>query len=225
MKRFRKNITRFAVLAALLLFAAAAENGSAQTKAALVIGNENYRELSRLNNPVNDARDMADSLRNLGFFFYAGHGVQSGGANYLIPADAQIPGEAFLRSKALSVQSLLDTIGMSGNKLNVVVLDACRDNPYSWGRSGSRGLTVVGRQPAGSIIAYATSAGSVAQDGRGRNGVFTSELLKNLKTPGLDIFDVFRETGAAVRNASCLHPVLVSDIRRIGLSHQYWDYE
>ena len=66
----------------------------------------------------------------------------------------------------------------------------------------SRGLTVVGSQPAGSIVTYATSVGSVAQDGEGRNGVFTSELLKNLVTPGIDIIEVFQRTGADVQRAT-----------------------
>ena len=141
---------------------------------------------------------LSVSRQSVGFFFYAGHGVQSGGENYLIPADATIVGEAFLRTKALAVQPVLDTLQSTKNRLNVIVLDACRDNPFSWSRSGSRGLNVVGQQPPGSIIAYATSAGRVAQDGDGRNGVFTSAFLKNISTPGIDISEVFRRTGAEV---------------------------
>jgi len=83
-----------------------------------------------------------------------------------------------------------------------VVLDACRDNPFGWARSGSRGLTVVDRQPGESIIVYATSAGQTASDGTGRNGLFTSQLLKNLKTPGLEVKEVFNRTGADVSAAS-----------------------
>lgn len=146
--------------------------------------------------------NLSQSADSTGFFFYAGHGVQSGGVNYLIPADARIASEAFLKTKALAAQSVLDTLQQSRNALNVVVLDACRDNPFSWSRSGSRGLTVVGSQPPGSIVAYATSAGSVAQDGTGRNGVFTQELLKHLKTPSLEIKDVFNRTGKGVSGAT-----------------------
>jgi len=146
--------------------------------------------------------NLSGSADSTGFFFYAGHGVQSGGVNYLIPADARIASEAFLKTKSLAAQSVLDTLQGARNALNVVVLDACRDNPFSWSRSGSRGLTVVGSQPPGSIVAYATSAGSVAQDGTGHNGVFTQELLKNLKTPGLEIKDVFNRTGKAVGTAT-----------------------
>jgi hypothetical protein len=87
----------------------------------------------------------------------------------------------------------------AGNRLNIVVLDACRDNPFSWARSGQRGLSVVASQPPGSIIAYATSAGSVAGDGDGRNGIFTGELLRILGMPGIDVSEIFRLTGQAVQ--------------------------
>ncbi|MFZ4615766.1 MAG: LamG-like jellyroll fold domain-containing protein [Rectinemataceae bacterium] len=223
------------LLLALLVLLSVAQLLPAQDRFALVIGNGNYSSIPKLKNPVNDASDMADALRGLGFkvdllkdanlgdmeagvirlgnqlgqspgsygfFFYAGHGIQSNGINYLIPADAQIAGEAFLKSKALAAQSVLDTLQQAGNGLNVVVLDACRDNPFSWARGGNRGLSVVGTQPPGSIIAYATSAGSVAQDGDGRNGLFTSQLLKHLRTPGIEIKEVFNRTGADVVNAS-----------------------
>jgi hypothetical protein len=145
---------------------------------------------------------LAGTDSGIGFFYYAGHGIQSGGVNYLIPADARIPSESFLKTKALAAQTVMDSIQTSRNALSVVVLDACRDNPFGWSRSGSRGLTVVAAQPEGSIVVYATSAGSVAQDGEGRNGVFTQELLKHLRTPGLDIKDVFNRTGAGVRDAT-----------------------
>jgi formylglycine-generating enzyme required for sulfatase activity len=138
-----------------------------------------------------------------GFFFYAGHGVQSDGVNYLIPVGVSIPSANYLRDRAVSVQAMLGELNDAGNELNVVVLDACRDNPFSWARSGGgRGLTVVSNQPADSIIVYATSAGSTASDGTGRNGLFTERLLKNLKTPGLEISEVFRLTGADVAQAS-----------------------
>jgi len=138
----------------------------------------------------------------VGFFFFAGHGVQSAGANYLIPVDARIPSEAYLKTSALPVQAVLEILQASRNKTNIMVLDACRDNPFSWARSMTRGLTVVGSQPPGSIIAYATGVGNVARDGEGRNGVFTSELLKNLGSPGADILEVFQRTGAGVQAAT-----------------------
>jgi uncharacterized caspase-like protein len=156
-------------------------------------------DLSAMENAVvRLGRRLATSANTVGFFYYAGHGVQSAGTNYFIPTEADIPSATFLKQKSLSLESVLDTLHDSGNKLNIVVLDACRDNPFSWSRSGTRGLTVVEAQPPGSIIVYATSAGSVALEGQGRNGVFTGELLKNMRSPGTDIADVFKQTGAAV---------------------------
>ncbi|GHU26117.1 hypothetical protein FACS1894164_16810 [Spirochaetia bacterium] len=208
---------------------------SAQQKYALVIGNGDYTNVGRLNNPVNDANDMAATLTGLGFqvekvlngnrkqmndgvrllarrlsqshssygfFFYAGHGVQYNGENYLIPVDADIQSRADLPYETLNVQQTLDLLQEAENELNIIVLDACRDFPSSWNRGGSRGLSVVTGQPSDSIIVYATSAGSVAQDGTGRNGLFTGELLKHLPTPGIDVAEVFRRTGADVQRAS-----------------------
>jgi uncharacterized protein with WD repeat len=145
---------------------------------------------------------LAGSKESYGFLFYAGHGIQSGGINYLIPVDADIRSEAYLPERSVSVQAMLAEINEAGNALNIVVLDACRDNPFSWSRGGSRGLQVVTSQPADSIIVYATSAGSTAADGTGRNGLFTGQLLKNLKTPGLEVNEVFRLTGGEVARLS-----------------------
>jgi hypothetical protein len=145
---------------------------------------------------------LSVTRNSYGFFFYAGHGVQSNGVNYLIPVGASIPTENSLRDRAVSVQWALSELNDAGNDLNVVVLDACRDNPFGWARSGNRGLTVISNQPADSIIVYATAAGSTAADGTGRNGLFTEQFLKNLKTPGLEISEIFRLTMGDVARAS-----------------------
>jgi len=148
---------------------------------------------------------LSVSKNAYGFFFYAGHGVQSNGVNYLIPVGASISNENYLRERAVSVQTMLAELNDAGNELNVIVLDACRDNPFEWSRGrggGSRGLSVVSNQPADSILVYATSAGSVAADGDGRNGLFTSQLLKNIKTPGLEVSELFRVTGSDVSQVS-----------------------
>lgn len=144
-------------------------------------------------------RQLSNAPNAMGLFYYAGHGIQSNGINYLIPVDARIPEESYLRIRAVPLQALLDELNAAKNRLNIIILDACRDNPYSWSRSGVRGLSVVASQPPGSIIVYATSAGSVAKDGTGRNGVFTAELLKHLKTPGIDVMEIFMRTGSAVQ--------------------------
>jgi formylglycine-generating enzyme required for sulfatase activity len=148
------------------------------------------------------AERLKSAPDSYGFFFYAGHGVQSQGENYFIPADGDIRSESLLRDRSLPLRFLLDKLDEAKNALNMVVLDACRDNPFGWSRGASRGLTVVGRQPAETIIVYATSAGSAAADGDGRNGLFTGQLLRNLKIPGLEVNDIFRRTGADVRQAS-----------------------
>jgi len=145
---------------------------------------------------------LSASANSYGFVFYAGHAVQANGINYLIPIDANYQSESALKSRAVSVQSLLDDLDDAGNELNIVVLDACRDNPFSWSRGGNRGLVVVEKQPANSIIAFATSAGSVAADGEGKNGLYTTHLLKNLKTTGISVQELFRKTGEDVENAS-----------------------
>ena len=198
----RRRSSVVAILCAAMVQSFFAYSQASGPRYALVIGNGNYAELSKLKNPANDAEDIAKALKTLGFkdvkllvdadlptmedavdrlgaelsqsadsvgfFFYAGHGVQAGGMNYLIPADAHIPTDAYLKTKAMPAQVVMETLQGSRNALNIVVMDACRDNPFSWGRSASRGLSVVASQPPGSIVAYATSAGSVAQDGTGR---------------------------------------------------------
>jgi formylglycine-generating enzyme required for sulfatase activity len=116
--------------------------------------------------------------------------------------DANIPSEAYLRDRSVSMQAVLDELNAAGNTLNIVVLDACRDNPFGWRRSGSRGLHVVSNPSANSIIVYATRAGWTAADGEGRNGLFTTHLLNNLKKPGIEVSEMFRRTGADVRRAS-----------------------
>ena len=144
-------------------------------------------------------RRLSDSPDSIGFFFFAGHGVQSEGANYLIPARARIPSEIFLRSRALGAQEVLDVLQRASNHLNIVVLDACRDNPFGWSRSLTRGLVALRSPPPGSVVVYATSAGGVSHDGLGKNGVFTTELLRMLQIPGLDVAELFRRTGEAVQ--------------------------
>jgi hypothetical protein len=149
---------------------------------------------------------LSDRLRRApdayGFFYYSGHGIQAGGENYLIPVDRDIKTEARLRYDALHLQYVLDELHAARNMLNIVVLDACRDNPFGWARSGVKGLSVVSSQPPGSIIVYATSAGSTASEGAGRNGTFTTELLRQLQTPGLEVKDMFNRVASGVQRAS-----------------------
>jgi len=180
-------------------------------------------DLEQIENAVLNLKRMLGGARNTyGFFFYAGHGVQANGENYLIPVNADnIRSETQLRNRAVSLQFVLDTMNEAGNELNMVVLDACRDNPFSWARSGSRGLSVVSQAPTGTIVMYATGANSTAADGTERNGLFTGHLLKNLKTPGLSVFDVFDKTMGDVIDVTkgTQHPEL--SLRYAGASRAY----
>jgi hypothetical protein len=179
--------------------------------------------LDQMETAVLDLKRRLGASRNTyGFFFYAGHGVQANGENYLIPITADnIRSETQLRERAVSLQFVLDSLNESGNELNMIVLDACRDNPFGWARSGSRGLSMVSRAPTGSIVMYAAGAGQQASDGTGRNGLFTGYLLNNLGTPGLSVFDVFDRTMGNVINSTNgdQHPEL--SLRFAGASSTY----
>lgn len=134
----------------------------------------------------------------VGFFYFAGHGVQVKGENYLIPVGVEIKSEFEVEDEAISANRILRAMDDAGNGLNLVVLDACRNNPFARSfRSSSRGLARMSA-PKGSMILYATSPGDVAQDGSGRNGVFTKHLLKAMSQPGLQVEEVFKKTAIKV---------------------------
>ncbi len=135
---------------------------------------------------------------NVGLFFFAGHGVEHQGRNYLLPIGAQIASVVDLRYKAVDAGQVLDGMAEAGNGLNLVVLDACRNNPYARSvRSASRGLARM--TPArGTLILYATQPGAVAADGDGRNGTFTKHLLAAMAAPGLEVEQVFKRAALAV---------------------------
>jgi curli biogenesis system outer membrane secretion channel CsgG/TolB-like protein len=148
-------------------------------------------------------RGMEDALTNfgdrlkrggVGLFFYAGHGLQVGGANYLVPIGARINGESDIKYEALDAGKVLDEMGNANNGLNIVILDACRDNPYTRSfRNAARGLAIVSSAPAGTFVSYSTSPGNVARDGDGRNSPYTEALLKYMKEPGLSIEHMFKK--------------------------------
>ena len=139
--------------------------------------------------------------------FYAGHGIQTGGRNYLGPSDADIEVEEDLKLEGVSSGLFLETMRNAGANLNIVILDACRDNPLpKRSRSAARGLTVTPTPVgiSGTAIVYSAAPGQTAQAGpEDGHGVLTGELLKVLDRPGLKLEDVFKETAkqvAAVTN-------------------------
>lgn len=130
---------------------------------------------------------------DIGLFFYAGHGVQANGENYLIPIDANIQSEPEVRYKSINLGQMLDEMGYARNGMNIVILDACRDNPLPRAyRSAARGLAKVDA-PQGTLVGFATSPGSTAQDGAGRNGVYTKHILKHIKEPGIPVEQLFKK--------------------------------
>lgn len=140
-------------------------------------------------------RDFGGSLKKggVGLFYFAGHGLQSGGVNYLVPIGAKIDKESDIKYEAVDAGRILDEMANAGNGLNIVILDACRDNPFSRRfRSTSRGLAIVGSAPVGTYISYSTGPGQVALDGDGRNSPFAAALLRYMKEPGLTIEQVFK---------------------------------
>jgi caspase domain-containing protein/tetratricopeptide repeat protein len=135
----------------------------------------------------------------VGLFYYAGHAVQVDGKNYLIPVGANISHEHEVEYEAVDVGFLLSQMQKARNQLNIVILDSCRNNPFSRRfRSTNDGLASI-NAPSGTLIAYATAPGSVASDGDGRNGLYTQELLKAMRQPALKIEDVLKRVRSGVQ--------------------------
>ncbi|HVQ03024.1 MAG TPA: caspase family protein [Burkholderiaceae bacterium] len=239
----RRCITAFgfAAVAPLLAATAAPSHATANSRVALVIGNANYK-VGALKNPVNDAKAVATSLRNLGFevthrenaslremldafqqfstqsksaevrvVYYAGHGVQLKGRNYLLPVDTEIRAEDEMPNKSADLNEFLDRLGGIKQGINVVILDACRNNPFSGSeivgpdgrRLKFRGLTPNGlapvEAPLGSMIAFSTAPGGVALDNpQEKNSLYTKHLLEHLNSPGLPVELLFKRVRLAV---------------------------
>jgi tetratricopeptide (TPR) repeat protein len=204
-------------------------NTQQQKRIALVIGNANYQvgKLDTPLNDATDMeaalnelgfevillkdsskRQMDDALDQfstrinqgyVGLFYYAGHGMQVEGENYLIPVNVQIKAEKDVEYESMPLGKILGRMESAGNQINIVILDACRDNPFrKFSRSSSRGLTTPVQPASGTLIVFATAPGKVASDGMGRNGLFTSYLLKYIKTPNLDVDLMLRQVRSNV---------------------------
>jgi len=200
---------------------------------ALVIGNSTY-PASPLINPVNDARGMGDALRRLGFtvvvlenahrlemtqaviqvrnalkgkqgvgmLYYAGHGVQLDWLNYMVPVNASVRKSDDVPGQTVGVGSVMEAFKEAGNRMNILVLDACRDNPFD-DKVATKGLAPIDAPP-GTFMAFATSAGNVAEDGDAAsgNGLYTQILLQELKAPAARLEDVFKRVKLQVRQKS-----------------------
>jgi len=195
---------------------------------ALVIGISNYPWPDNLNSPRKDAETIGKKLGSLGFqviqaidadretikkkidefrkalaakrgpavVYYSGHGIQLNGVNYLVPFDAKISGPEDVTKQAIRIDDI--TRSFTGNEPNVLILDACRNNPWS----KEKGLAPIDA-PAGTVIAFATSPGRIATDGNpGENGLYARHLLAEMDAPGLRIEDLFRKIRIGVRRES-----------------------
>lgn len=157
--------------------------------------------------------EMDDTIADFGrrivnsdaaLFFFAGHGLQVKGQNYLVPVDANISSEAQVPHRSVNINQLLEEMDNSKSRVNIVILDACRNNPISGKfRSGAiRGLAPPAAMPKGTVIVYATDPGNVAADGNGRNGLFTLGLLSAFKGSDLTLDVVLYRASKLVEQGS-----------------------
>ena len=239
----RKNLRLFLCFMLLVLCLPSIAAAAPERRIALVIGNSAYSsgplkspvndaaamsaQLQKLGFTVILKRDanlrgMEDALTDfgdrlkqggVGLFYYAGHGLQVGGVNYLVPVEARISQESDIRHETLDLGKVINEMANTNNGLNIVILDACRGNPYYPGfRNVARGLAGVSSAPVGMFISYSTGTNQVARDGEGKNSPYTRVLLENIAQPGLTINKVFmnvrsklmKETGQAPWELSSL---------------------
>jgi WD40 repeat protein len=162
------------------------------------------RENASLEDMRKSVRDFGNqlSMSDVGLFYYAGHGIQSNGVNYLIPVDADIQDETELSSRAFTAGEVLEKMDAAKNRINIVILDACRNNPLQRKvRSSIKGLAPM-EQGSGTIIAFATKPGATSADGSGSHGLYTEQLLDALEQPGLSVEEVFKQVRMEVSQKS-----------------------
>ena len=212
--------TRYIFLLIAVLFFR--ETCPAQRKAALVIGNASYADVPLRNpaNDATDMaatlRELGFTVTlktnlnkqgmetavgsftaglapgDIALFFYSGHGMQVSGSNYLIPVNEAIGNETDVRYKAMDAQYVMDYMQDARTSVNIIILDACRDNPYRGYKSQTKGFIAVSA-PQGTFIAYSTGPGKIAADGTGRNSPYTRNLISCMKMPDIEIEDAFKE--------------------------------
>lgn len=228
-----------ALVCLLIIFFTDIGQTVAEQRVALVIGNSAYQHVPKLANPGNDAAQIASLFRRLDFdvlhendlskdamdktlatfatkargadiavVFFAGHGLEVEGNNYLIPVDSQLETDRALAFRAVSLSNVMYALE-EVKGVRMVLLDACRDNPFnrtmkrsSKTRSISRGLAKVQTSQEGTVISFATRAGDVASDGEGDHSPYTTALLENLPKPGIDIGLMLRKVRASVVKAT-----------------------
>lgn len=232
-----RGMLRVAIMAFAVLVLGASL-AAAERRVALVIGNSAYRHSTVLPNPAADAKAIAAALERLDFdvrlrtdlsktafegeladfseraagadlalVYYAGHGMEMQGRNYLVPTDARLKIDLRVKFETISLEDVLSAVeGARG--LKIVLLDACRDNPFLQAmtrqvatRSASRGLAKVETYP-GVLVSYAAAAGTVAEDGRGRHSPYTQALLSHIETPGLELSLLFRKVADDVQRST-----------------------
>ena len=228
MSEGKSRTIQWVTRAAAALACACSLAAPAADRVALLIGNNTYGT-SPLRNAVNDARDLADALKELGFhvilrenasrkdmiegirefgqaidgastalFFYAGHAMQFKDRNYLVPIDAAMGSEEDVTFFSVEIGQIFDRMDRARTRFNFIILDACRDNPFASSfKLTSAGLAQMS-SPSGTLIAYATSPGSVAADGFGRNGMYTKHILQNIKVPDLPVEIMFKRVREGV---------------------------
>ncbi len=147
---------------------------------------------------------LVSSKGATGMVYYAGHGIQSKGENYIIPIDAEVYVEEDLQYECLNVGKILAKMEAAKNPINIIALDACRNNPFerSWNRSGSSSGLVGMNAPEGTIISFSTNPGNTASDGSGYNSPYTTAFLNQLKKPGLTIEQVLKGIAAEVKKST-----------------------
>ena len=151
-----------------------------------------------LREAIRDFSEILGRNKGIGVFYFAGHGVQLNWRNFLVPVDARIRRKADVQAEAVDLGLLLDGLGRARNAMNIVILDACRNNPFGPDfRVDDKGLSQLDA-PTGTLLAYATAPGNVAIDGEGRNGLYTRHLLRDMRLPGLRIEDVFKRVRSSV---------------------------
>ncbi|KIC21147.1 MULTISPECIES: caspase family protein [unclassified Leisingera] len=199
-----------------------------EKRVALIIGNSDYAAVPKLRNPGRDAADLASALRRIGFevsefenldyrgmrlalrdfsataeqadvvlVYYAGHGIEIENTNFLIPVNAELKSSRDVEFEAIRLSGVLSAVESSGG-LKIVLVDACRDNPFQQQmkvagatRSIGRGLAII--EPSGVLVGYSAKGGTLALDGSGRNSPYAAALLRHIETPGLELGKLFRQ--------------------------------